>query len=483
MRTGGGKAVVAGAALGAHLLVAAASGQPPGSVPPVFTQRLQIPVRGDDLELPRAVVADPHSGEVMVCDTRRNRIVIFDPEGRFRHQIPGGSTFQSPVDLAVDPEGLLFVLSQVSPDISLLDFDGRLLRRISLSGVPESVHSPRLVSLAISPTGDRLYLVDSENDRLWITDREGVIRDSVDLTEGRPQKEIDELRYGHVDVYGGTVLLPIPTDGLVHLFDLAGRSRGTVGSPGSAECQTRFPAAAALDDEGRVIILDQQRAMFMTWDLERGVCLTEHYGFGNAPGAFYQPNDLALDRTGRLYVSQGFEGRVQVYEGASPAPTRESAAAPAEPPIADVAAVEAEAVQQPPPVEEPTVAAAEAEARDETAELAEVEQTVRAWAAAWAGKRIEEYLGFYSDDFDTGRELTRSEWEELRRLRLDRPRSIEVSLAQIEPQVTEDRAQAAFVQTYRSDLFADKVDKILVLVREETGWKILSERVVRIYHE
>ncbi len=139
------------------------------------------------------------------------------------------------------------------------------------------------------------------------------------MTVGRTQKEIDELRYGHVDVYGDTVLLPVPNDGLVHLFDLAGRARGTIGAPGSAECQTRFPAAAALDDQGRVIILDQQRAMFMTWDLERGVCLSEHYGFGNAPGAFYQPSDLALDGAGRLYVSQGFEGRVQVYEGARPA--------------------------------------------------------------------------------------------------------------------------------------------------------------------
>jgi hypothetical protein len=136
---------------------------------------------------------------------------------------------------------------------------------------------------------------------------------------GRPPEQIAELRYGHVDVYGDTVLLPIPTDGLVHVFDLEGRSRGTIGARGSARCQTMFPAAAALDEAGRVIVLDQQRALFMTWDLERGVCLSEHYGFGNAPGALYQPSDLALDGAGRLYVSQGFENRVQVYAGARPA--------------------------------------------------------------------------------------------------------------------------------------------------------------------
>ncbi len=334
MREGGRKARVVGAALAALLLANGSWGQPPGSIPPVYTQRLSIPIRGDDLEQPRAVVADLSSGEILVADMLANRIVIFDEQGRFRYQIPGGSVFQSPVDLAVDPEGYLFVLSQVSPEVTLLDFDGRLLRKLPLTGLPEDVGSPRFVSLAISPVGDRLFLMDGDNDRLWITDRGGAVLGSVDTTVGRTPKEIEELRYGHVDVYGETVLLPIPNDGQVHLFDLEGRSKGTIGERGSAECQLSFPAAAALDDDGRVLILDLQRAMFMTWDLERGVCLSEHYGFGNAPGALYQPNDMALDATGRLYVSQGFEGRVQVYDGARPAPMM-MAARPAAPEISE----------------------------------------------------------------------------------------------------------------------------------------------------
>ena len=343
---------VAAVGLAALLLAAGLWAQPPGSIPPTFTQQLRIPVRGDDLEQPRAVVADLHSGEILVCDTLGNRIVIFDEQGRFRYEIPGGATFQSPVDLAVDPEGYLFVLSQVSSDVSLLDFDGRLIRKAPLSGLPEDAAAPRFVSLAISPDGDRLYLMDSDNDRLWITDRGGAVQGSVDTTIGRTPKQIEELRYGHVDVYGETVLLPIPNDGMVHLFDLEGGMKGTIGAPGSAECQLRFPTAAALDDRGRVIILDQQRAMFMTWDLERGVCLSEHYGFGNAPGAFYQPNDMALDGAGRLFVSQGFEGRVQMYEGAEPARTLLAALSPAPEEVEEVSApaapAEASADAKPP---------------------------------------------------------------------------------------------------------------------------------------
>ena len=41
----------------------------------------------------------------------------------------------------------------------------------------------------------------------------------------------------------------------------------------------------------------------------------ELYGIGNAPGYLYFPSDLALDARGRVYLTQGFEGRVQIYEG------------------------------------------------------------------------------------------------------------------------------------------------------------------------
>jgi uncharacterized protein YijF (DUF1287 family)/sugar lactone lactonase YvrE len=363
MKRPGGAEVLVGVMAGALFLLGAVAGaQPPGSIPPLYTQRLRMPVRGDDFAQPRAVVADLHTGEVFVCDSLGNRVVIFDERGRFRYQIRGGSTFQSPIDLAVDPEGYLFVLSQVSVGVTLLDFDGRFIRRVSLTGLPEDVESPRFSSLAISPSGESLYMMDPENDRLWITNRDGAIQGSIDMTVGRPQEEIDQLRYGHIDVYADTLLVPIPTDGMVHLFDLEGRAKGTIGAQGSAECQTMFPAAAALDDQGRVIILDQQRALFMTWDLARGVCLSEHYGFGNAPGAFYQPSDLALDAAGRLYVSQGFEGRVQVYEGAQPASMLLAARQPApaepeEPTIADVGVVEPETVPGS-PAEEATIAAA-----------------------------------------------------------------------------------------------------------------------------
>jgi hypothetical protein len=78
-----------------------------------------------------------------------------------------------------------------------------------------------------------------------------------------------------------------------------------------------------MDDEGHIWIVDQQRMVYSRWSIEENLCLAEYFGPGNLPGYMYYPLDLALDASGRLYVSQGFEGRVQSYTGAPPAARKE----------------------------------------------------------------------------------------------------------------------------------------------------------------
>ncbi len=296
-----------------------------------YVQRLRMPSQSDALGHSRAVAADLHSGEIFVCDTRKQRIVIFDDRGLFRYQIPGGEVFRAPTDVAVAPEGTLLVLARHQGELRIveLDFDGRFIAAFALSGLPGESAPPRLVSLALDPAGERLYALDQANQRLWLAGRDGTVTGSVDLAADLSEKEAREVLLARLDVYGDTVLVAMPTAGVVRLYDLDGRERGRVGLKGTATCQSAFPVAAALDADGNVVVLDWQRMLFMVWDPRTNRCLGEHGGIGVAPGFFYQPGDLALDGAGRIYVSQGFEGRVQVFGGASPAAGTPAAGTPA----------------------------------------------------------------------------------------------------------------------------------------------------------
>ena len=61
------------------------------------------------------------------------------------------------------------------------------------------------------------------------------------------------------------------------------------------------------------------RMALSSWSIDQDRCLGDPVGFGFAPGELYFPNDLALDPKGQIYISQPFEGRVQVFQGLAPA--------------------------------------------------------------------------------------------------------------------------------------------------------------------
>jgi hypothetical protein len=292
---------------------------------PVYARRLDLPVAADALISSDAVTADLVTGEVFVCDARQNRIVIFDAEGVFRYQIPGGDAFGYPRDLAVDPDGRLVVLANHEGRSAVveLDFDGLFLGEVALTGLPEGAAPPNLISLALSPAGDRIYLVDVENLALWIADRKGAVVGSVDLGKGLDEPGRRDRFLGRVDVYGDRVLVAVPSEGQIWTYSPAGELRGRLGSKGTGRCLLAAPNAAALTADGGMVVLDQQKMLISTWAVSGNRCLGEYYGIGAAPGFLYFPSDLTLDAKGRIYVTQGFEGRVQVYEGLSPALTAE----------------------------------------------------------------------------------------------------------------------------------------------------------------
>ena len=301
--------------------MAVATAAPVASQEPVYSRRLELPIAGDAISYPRGVTADPHTEEVFVCDSRRKRILIYDGEGRFKFQIPGGDVFSAPHDIAIDPDGYLVVVANHQRRRTLieLDFDGLFLRETPLTGLPVTSMEPMIHSVALSPAGDRIYAVDTANLRLWIADRDGAITSSVDLAPGLSEEERQDVILGRVDIYGETVLLAVPSSAAIRLFDLDGNDRGNVGQRGGGFCKLGRPVAAALTRNGELVIVDQQRMVVTRWARQGNRCLGEYYGLGNRPGYFYFPMDLALDGQGRLYVSQGYQGRVQMYEGMAPA--------------------------------------------------------------------------------------------------------------------------------------------------------------------
>ena len=107
----------------------------------------------------------------------------------------------------------------------------------------------------------------------------------------------------------------------------------------------------------------------------------------------------------------------------------------------------------------------------------DVTEAVDLWGAVWSKQNVPKYLSNYSVDFTVPGNLSRRGWEALRRIRVTRPKYIdlEIDYGRFEL-IADDIIDVYFQQTYRSNLYRDKTSKILRLQLEEQGWRIVEER-------
>jgi tetratricopeptide (TPR) repeat protein len=157
------------------------------------------------------------------------------------------------------------------------------------------------------------------------------------------------------------------------------------------------------------------------------------------------------------------------------APAAHTPAAPAVAPAATPTPTPAAPAQPKTPEPAPQTPASKP-ANDGTASK-EAEAAVRAWANAWSAKDMKNYLGAYAKEFDTPGSMSRKEWEEDRRVRIESKAKITVKLDALKVEVNADKATVKFRQDYRADKLAVSSRKTLELVKRGDRWQIVRETV------
>lgn len=104
------------------------------------------------------------------------------------------------------------------------------------------------------------------------------------------------------------------------------------------------------------------------------------------------------------------------------------------------------------------------------------------WAAAWSGQDVDGYLAAYDVDFLPPRDLSRSQWQAERRVRLRKPGKIEVRLSDFEVSSTggNNALTVKLVQHYRSDSYRDTTRKGFIMVQRDGVWKIGVEYTIEV---
>lgn len=181
----------------------------------------------------------------------------------------GDGQFVNPRNLAVSPEGRVYVVDTGNHRIQVFDSEGNFLQKWGEAGIgPGQFNEPW--GIAIAPNGN-VYVADTWNHRIQVFDEAGNF-----------------------------------------LFQWGGPLTDTLGDINAAPGLFYGPRALVIGDEGNVYVTDTGNKRIQMFTAQ-GEHLASWGGGGVIPGRFEEPVGLARDAQGNIYVADTWNRRIQKF--------------------------------------------------------------------------------------------------------------------------------------------------------------------------
>jgi DNA-binding beta-propeller fold protein YncE len=264
------------------------------------------------------------SGNFLVTDSGNCRVQKFNSS--FTYQSQFGScginnyNFISPWGIRTDSGGNIWVTDNALDQVTKFSSSGTLLMQIAGS-TPGRVYSPRAATVTSAP-GD-LYVVSHGSPSVvqeFTTSGTYVSTFVPSLTLAAPRDM--------ATTPAGNLLVADYSNNRVAVFNSSGTLVSTIGSLGVGNNQFSGPAGVAVDSGGNIWVADQGNNRVQefnstgTFQKVMPNPATCSCGGGSPPtcananhtnSCFYQPNSIAFDSTGNMWVSEALGERVSEF--------------------------------------------------------------------------------------------------------------------------------------------------------------------------
>jgi DNA-binding beta-propeller fold protein YncE len=289
--------------------------------PPAYLYSISGPQGEDGLASPFSVeVSD--DDRVFVADGAAGVVRVYTVEGDYLYsfsEIADGenTALGVPTYMQINSKGELFITDRRHRSIYVFTLDGEYLRKVAPADAEEAV--------VWGPLGlgfdedDNLYVTDVGRTSLHhviIFDEDGnEIRRFGTFAQANENTEFPGSFYFPNDILavGDTIIVSDSNNRRLQVFSETGVFDRFVLTSGT-------PRGIDMDDDGRIYIAD---ALAHGVDIysSAGQRITGFGVNGFGPGQFRYTNDVALDRRGRIFVTDRLNHRVQVWGWPEPIPS------------------------------------------------------------------------------------------------------------------------------------------------------------------
>ena len=255
------------------------------------------------------------TGNLFVADTLHNRLVKIDQSGN----LLGSISIGFPIAVTADGVGGVY-LAAAGGAVNKYDSSGAPVWTVQ--GLPTQAQPSYAAAIALDSLG-YLYQTDAANNKIYKYDRNGVYVTSFG-TSGTKRGQFNAPQGIFVEP-SGNILVADTGNQRVQKLDSAGNFLMKFGIPSTTTQnpgmgQFNAPLGIALDSFGNIVVSDITSNRFQVFNSQgKWVSQFGTFGFiqqGNLPdpnAVLFNPAGIAFDSTGRLFVADSFNNRIQVF--------------------------------------------------------------------------------------------------------------------------------------------------------------------------
>ncbi len=259
---------------------------------------------GEPFSMPSDVAVGPE-GSLYVLDGVHHRVVVYDAQGKFRSQFggqgDGPGQFFFPLGIATAPDGTVYVADSGNRRFQILTAEGQPLDAVPLPAADTGTR-PDPTDVAVDSKQARLYIADNDNHRLCVYD---LTHRRFQEAWGGPGLGRFQFRFPFLldTTPDGYVLVVEPINTRVQVFNSGGKFVGFIGDWGVKPGQLFRPKGVTTWQD-RVFVTDSYLGRVQIFNL-RGDFLGVLADRAGAPVKLTTPTGITMDASRkRLYVAE-----------------------------------------------------------------------------------------------------------------------------------------------------------------------------------